>query len=109
MIKRRALLTGLAAAGVVAPAIVRAGSLMPVKVVLLTAQPQPWLRCNGQWVEKALYPQLSRLCENATRTYFQVPDVMHLGPPGTCYHIAAGGNDYMPVGTMVLLKIGDEP
>lgn len=60
-LSRRSFFLG-AGALVAAPSIVRASSLMPVKVP--TFVPEPWLVCDGRAVLKSQYPDLFRVLGN---------------------------------------------
>ena len=75
-ISRRSFFLG-AGALVAAPSIVRASSLMPVKVPAFV--PEPWLVCDGRAVLKTQYPDLFRVIGNMWggdgRTTFNLPDL----------------------------------
>ena len=75
-LSRRSFFLG-AGALVAAPSIVRASSLMPVKVP--TFVPEPWLVCDGRAVLKSQYPELFRVVRHMLyddmSTFFRLPDM----------------------------------
>jgi hypothetical protein len=84
MIQRRAFLGGLVAA-FAAPAIVKAGSLMPVRAIAVD-----WLPCDGRFVSRALYPELfavlgSEYGNDGSGRKFRLPDMRASGG-----HVEAG-------------------
>lgn len=64
---RRGFLLGLSA-GIVAPTIVRAEALMPIK-----SYAEAWLPCDGRIINPRLYPELHALMKRAVDQFSGLP------------------------------------
>lgn len=121
MISRRGLFIGTVASLLAAPAIVRAASLMPVKVPKIIKPvwpPNGFIRPEGQTLLKADYPELAArfgglFSVNATE--FQLPDTRvtivgssssyaatAAGSHQACHLIATRDNEFVRAGDMIL-------
>jgi hypothetical protein len=80
-LSRRSFFLG-AGALVAAPSIVRAASLMPVRMPKFV--PEPWLVCDGRAVLKSQYPDLYGVLGNVWggdgQTTFNLPDLRGFAP-----------------------------
>lgn len=114
MITRRSIIAGIAAA-LVAPAVVRASSLMPVRSIARLITPpsqliQPewkWLYPHGQLVARADFPELFNAIGNTYgggRDTFRLPDLRgrpDFKPWPFGVLIALRNLDGVPAGTLV--------
>lgn len=114
MLNRRALLTGLIAA----PLVAKATNLMPIRIPIIPATGlEPWLPCDGRELLTRQYPKLARALGDIITTRvrtptFRLPDLRPMSCVGPImdvpyrYEIATGEGQeqFVPIGGVAFVQ-----
>lgn len=117
MLNRRALLTGIIAA----PLVAKATNLMPIRIPIIPTHPEPWLPCDGRELLTRQYSKLAQALGDVITTTIRTPtfrlpdlrpmiyadpmmDVQYRYEINTGEGHSGGLEQYMPVGSLMFVK-----